>query len=467
MFDGSNVTPVSIGDAVVRTHAIGGGRVLRRPGLDTSVAPGGTAHARICRGFADPGITTAVSAPRPRPLCGRGIPSVRTPHWAPSTLRGVPVAPAFELSWSEPGQHGGLRFAHPLDLSAAGSVDVRTIVDTVPGQVRLRVRLHDAVGHSRWLRPIGGTPLPALPDGGWSLAKRWAQNVRIPTAGISRIDLAAVTRVDVQGVSDDGRIWILDVAAVPTTVAPVPVRRLATLDLHDVSVSEGDGSRPGVLQVPYTIEGQLTAPARVALSAFDAMSSRWQPPVFADIAPGTTAGTIPLPYSPDELDDPRVQLSELTVYPVRGVMTRDATATARILDDDPSPRVRVTRVEPRIDEGSSARWRVTLAAPVNFAVDVSAEVVRGAGRGPRAQVGDVGRKFRVDHIDTSVPAETPLHSVDLFLGETVMPGRTTVTVSIPLRRDHRVDGGESITVRLRIHGIRFAPVLRTIAIDDD
>jgi hypothetical protein len=290
--------------------------------------------------------------------------------------------------------------------------------------------------------------------------------VRVSPASVSGVDLTAVTGVDVQGVSQDGRVWLLDVAAASASLPPVPAKRLATLDLGDVRVTEGDGPGSRLMHVPYRVFGRLSAPARVVLTSFDTETSRWGRPTYADLPAGTTAGTIALPYTPDDLDDRRVQVRELTVYPVFGIMTRDATASARIMDDDPSPRVRVERVKMSVREGTSARWRVTLSAPVDFAVDVSARVVRGRKPLPRVRVSDVGVAFRKDYIDPSVPVDTPLHKMEVFVGRTIAPGRRSVTVSVPLRRDGVSEPREAITMQVRMHGVRVSPVERTIVVRD-
>src|SRR4051812_42874379 len=59
MFDGSPVAVPSAGDADVRSHAIGGGLVTLRPGLDGSASAGATAAVRLCDGVSDTGEDAA------------------------------------------------------------------------------------------------------------------------------------------------------------------------------------------------------------------------------------------------------------------------------------------------------------------------------------------------------------------------------------------------------------------------
>jgi hypothetical protein len=82
------------------------------------------------------------------------------------------------------------------------------------------------------------------------------------------------------------------------------------------------------------------------------------------------------------------------------------------------------------------------------------------------RVSDVGVAFRKDYIDPSMPVDTPLHKMEVFVGRTIAPGRRSVTVSVPLRRDGASEPREAITMRVRIHGVRISPVERTIVVRD-
>src|SRR5262249_4469805 len=59
MFDGSPVSVPSAGNADVRSHALGGGLVTVRPGLDGSVSADATADVRLCTGVSDSKQATA------------------------------------------------------------------------------------------------------------------------------------------------------------------------------------------------------------------------------------------------------------------------------------------------------------------------------------------------------------------------------------------------------------------------
>ena len=165
MFDGSPVAVPSAGSADVRSHAIGGGLVTVRPGLDGSASGDATAGVRLCNGVSDSDDGHVVPA-GDSARCGR-----RTGRASSS-----PASRCGSSSRSggrRPGLQGGLDLDQPWDLSTDSRLDLRTIVDPRRGPVHLGVSLTDADGHTTVLTPLGGGNLDPLPGGGYSLAKRW------------------------------------------------------------------------------------------------------------------------------------------------------------------------------------------------------------------------------------------------------------------------------------------------------
>ena len=99
MFDGSPVAVPSAGDADVRSHAIGGGLVTVRPGLDGSASADATAAVRLCDGVSDTADDTA---------CQKKLGSVRAPHWPSDFFTGVAHRQFLEVGWTAVGASGGL-----------------------------------------------------------------------------------------------------------------------------------------------------------------------------------------------------------------------------------------------------------------------------------------------------------------------------------------------------------------------
>jgi hypothetical protein len=458
MFDGSDVDVPSAGGADVRTHTVGLGRDVRRPGRDAGLAPARGARTRLCAGL---------SASRRAVTCGRGGSEIRTPHWPPDSriTRAVPPARAFEMRWSRPGQTGGLQLDRPMDLSTATRLHLRTAVDPALGGVRLRVRLYDGAGdRAEVSTPRGGMFLPALP-GRHPLVfgKLWAQTLRVPLGQVTGIDLADVRRVDLVGAGADGRVWVLDLAATRPGLAPVPVRRLPRVSLGALRVREGDGPRARVVRVPFRVRGEVRAPARLVVLAEDFSDGPPPAPRRIDLRPGQTRGTVAVRFVPDTVDDRPVQHVVLLAVPARGVTIERALGRLRIVDDDPAPRVRARRLRSPVPEGRAARWQVRLSRPVDYDVFVLARVVRGTTRVPRLRVGDVPGRWAREHMFPVPPADTPLHRGEATLFASLPPGRTVTTLRLPLRRDRVDEGRETVTLRIRVPGLLDA-VRRTVSV---
>ena len=184
LFDGSPTTVASIGDADVLSHAIGGGRDIRRPGPDARPsAPTGDAEARLCTGVSSQSSSFAI--------CGRRNEDLVTPHWREDG-EAAPTRKFLELAWHETGAAGGLWFAEPLDLTT-DRLELRTIVDPAYDDPDVQVRISDSAGGSALLDPVPGTEPTALPEISWA-TKLWGTAVVVDASGASGVDLTDITQ---------------------------------------------------------------------------------------------------------------------------------------------------------------------------------------------------------------------------------------------------------------------------------
>jgi dienelactone hydrolase len=449
LYDGSGATVASVGDADVRSHALGGGRVLRRPAQDTGLSLPVGAETQFCIG------TNGPLSEHDR--CGRGIEvgSV-TPHW-PESYERVPTRRAFEMSWSAPGQSGGMVLGTPLQLSGR-RLELRTIVDPDRGDVRLRVRIADASGHAATLTPRGGGKLRALLRGD-GLSKRWAQTVVVDPSRATGVNLNQVTHVDLIADSAKGRVWVEDLASAPSSLAAVPVVRLPLVSLGDLRRAEGD--RPGTVtaRLPFTISGASSKPGRMV--ALVVGQERGDVHRYAiDLAPGQTSGTILIDYQADRRDDYPTSVTQVAAWATSEVMTDDYLGELVVRDDDPTPGFSLTRVARSITEGQSAQFRVRIAAPVDYDTFIDARVVPGPGRDLTGR--DVPlRWLRAHASEPGRPA--PLYRLGVSLFEQLDQGERSLLLSVPVRKDGRAEQREAVTLRVRMNGrsttrtIRVAP----------
>jgi len=443
MFDGGRVEVPSAGDVDVRSTAIGGDRVLRRFSPTQSVTDGG-ARARLCLGY---------SNHRSAPWCGAGFASVRSPHWPDggphAWVAPAPARWALEVAWEGAGRAGGVRFTRPWDLRGAGTLDARTIVDPAKGAVRLGLRLTDATGRAATLSPETAR-LDPLPGPGPVLGRMWAQTLRAPLQGVGGIDLSRIVGVEVVGLSPDGRVWLLDLVGHRARLPEVVPQRLPVVSMRSVSRREGDGSGAQALAVPMRVSGVSAAPGRVRVVFTDPRAGRRLTRTVR-LAPGQTAASASVPYRADRRDDPLRTAWNVVAYPISGVTTGRYHAVATVLDDDPAPRVRVTRARVRVAEGRTARWKVVLSARTDYDVAVFAKVVRGSGSsGRRLSTSDVPRRWLCSH-GRCPGRRMPLWRHGVFLDERIPRGRRSATLAIPTLRDRRAEGRRLVTVRVQLY----------------
>ncbi|WP_296605354.1 hypothetical protein [Nocardioides sp.] len=434
LFDGSRVRVASTGDAQVLSHAIGGGRDERAPGLGAERSLPDGARTRLCQGVS----STRVAS------CTNGIEygGVR-PHW-PEEYEHVPTRTFFEMAWTAAGQSGGLLLDDPLDLSS-GRLELRTIVDPATGPADLRVRITDADGGSAVLDPAYGA-LPPI-TGGMDTQKYWAQTLVADPAGATGVDLARIVRVDLVSTSARGRVWVADLAAAPTELAPVPELRMPTIDVGTLRIPEGNRRRPVTAYLPFRVTGDLTRSGR--LIVMTAGQERGSTQRFTlDLAPGQTRGEIPISYTPDRADDQDKATTMVTTWAARNVMTDGYLGRLVVLDDDPTPRTVVKPVSRTVHEGESARWQITMDKGVDYEQFVSGRVVRGPA--PTVSVGDVGETWVAQHLGPDADLDKALWTFRPMLFERMRAGVRTLEIAIPIRRDTVAEDRESITLRLKV-----------------
>lgn len=440
LFDGTRARVESTGDAQVLSHAIGGGRDLRAPGRGLGRALPDGATTRFCSGvFNTSRIASCASG---------GEPYGVHPHW-PDSYENLPGREFFQMDWTAAGQSGGVVLDDPLDLSER-RLELRTIVDPSVGPADLRVRITDADGESALLTPVGGGGLPVLGKRA-DTRKLWAETVVADPAGAAGVDLASIVRVDLVSANDRGRVWVADLAAAPATLAAVPDTRLPSISIGNVRVPEGDGNRVVTAELPFTIAGEVTRPAR--FSVVTTGQERGSVQRFnIDLAPGQTSGSIPVTYRSDRRDDfPRI-VTQASALPVRNVMTDAYLGSLTVLDDDPTPKLRIKAASRRIEAGETATWTISMAKPVDYDMFVSARIVRGPS--PTLAADDVPASWFRKHVGIGAEPGKALWSYRPSLFEQLRTGDTSVELTVPTVAGAAAEGRKSITLRLRVNKTR-------------
>lgn len=437
LFDGTRATVDSIGDAQVLSHAIGGGRDVRAPGRGVGRTLPDGASTRLCQGVYDPSRVGSCAA-------GLEYTGVR-PHW-PEEYEHLHTREFFQMSWTAAGQSGGLLLEEPLDLSGS-RLELRTIADPNGGDVDLRVRITDGAGASALLTPVGGGNVPAL-GSRMDTQKYWAETVVADPSGADGVDLTDIEKVDLVSASDSGQVWVADLSAAPAELTAVPDVRLPTVNLGKVKVQEGNGNQPATASLPFTVVGEVARPARLSVTTAGQAVGEVQR-FTIDLAPGQTSGSIPVTYQPDRRDDFERLVTQAAAWALKNVMTDSYLGQLTVVDDDPTPPLRVRVLDRTVDEGDTARWEVTLGAPVDYDMFVSARIIRSPR--PALAADDVPLDWFESHIGIDPEPGRTLWSYHPSLYDQLNSGNTKAMLTVPTVRDAREEGRESITLRIRVN----------------
>jgi hypothetical protein len=432
------------GGAVAWTHALGGDRDTVRLGAGAHV----TGAAQACRsGTTDPFA-------RALPLCGDGK-YVREVHWtlayswwlSPSTpYRRLGLTRQLLFDWSEPGVVGGLGLDSPLDLSGTDTtLDLRVVADPARQPNRIAVRITDADG-TAWTAP---DTLVRRMLGGENLVAVWARTVRIGLSDApADLDLTDIRAIDLVSRSESGRVWLLDASARRPGIAPAPGTRLPTIRIGNATVTEGDGADT-VAELPYTVVGEVTAPARFAVGIDQRTFSGRTPTRFAVITvePGDTGGVIDVPYEVDNLDD-RAQLGQQVVgVPLTGLAMGDYVGRLVVRDDDPTPRLRFDVRRERIGYGGTMVYVARLASPVDYGTfgRLSGLVL---DRFRPLRVADVPDRWAREHIVDQAPERSALARwiTDGFVSFDA--GEVRATFEVPTRAHPPHPNPKALTLRM-------------------
>ncbi len=448
LFDGSGARVMPTSDFDIRSHTLGAGRDVRRPGAGLDADPTDPS-TRLCVGRI---------GDRPNDCLGfdpDGEVAWSTPHFTGFGGQGFPSRKAVELTWTASDPEGRLLLAEPLDVSGAARLEVRTLLPLGADAAGFDVNFTDGAGHTDTVVLGAGEELPAEPlreYGGTAVA----QVLRVPTTGLDpaldATDLRSVTLVARGG---SGRAWVLDLAAVTSGALPsVPEERLRTLSFDRLKITEGDGADrqvelPYVVSGPAGVDGQIRiATTRIGRQGYPVSG----PAMNVTVPAGSTGGSVTFEVPANRLDDLNRTLT-VNAYPISGVMPASYVGALRIIDDDPTPALRTSvRVTP-VTEGQSLVFEARLARPVGYWTGVDAFPVAGTPQN-RLRIGDLDREFvKSWGFPDRLTRPHRLYAGQNYFSFCEMnPGQDhCVLLRLPVRVDDRAEGRERVT--LQVHAV--------------
>lgn len=448
LLDGSAVRAASAGRAVVRSHALGAGRVpFVVPGVERALTTTGGVRARGCQVEWSP-VTPAAACLSPETAFGA------TPHFPIDFfgVTGAPVREAVEVRWSRAAGSARVALAAPVDLRDRDQVALRVIVPPRAAATTFAVRLRDRDGTSLRAGTVtvrglgGGTGDEQMPG------KYWAQEVRVgldrAAAAAAGLDLRRLTGLDLLPVSGRGRVWLLDAWGRDPGLARERAVPFVRVDVGTLTVEEGD-SGPRQVTLPITVSGRLDRSARVWIGGVDLMGAPLPAglPRVVTIPAGATGLAVTATVDGNTVDDEDLRGLLLFARGVRGAVAGNWVGGLRIQDDDPSPAVTITPAATAA-EGAPLRWTATLAAPSNRFVGIPFAVTPPTSGTP-LRTNDVPAAW-IEELSGSAPPTpaVPLAEWPLFLFTAIEPGAGSATLEIPTVKDTRAEGPE--VVRLEV-----------------
>jgi hypothetical protein len=361
---------------------------------------------------------------------------------------------AVAMNWSAPGQTVTLSPAKPVSLAGADALALRIIVPPNTTGTRFRVSATTTDGRQSVLGEVGVDGLP----GSDYTTSYWAQEVRVPLAGI---DLTRVASVELTPLTASGQAWLLDAWGWRAGTPPWHRVALPRVDLGELRVAEGDsGTR--TYDVPVQITGAPQPDERIRFFLTDEHSGD-QTSWVATVGAGSTSVPVPVSVTGNTRwsNDRTYSLLAKAIHHVTvGNVQGDLT----VANDDPLPSVTVAPVAATATWGTALTWRVTLSTPVDDPVGLFATAQPPADA-PELSSTDVDPQWLATITKESPLPSRPLSSVKTrWLGATpgfrmhfaIQPGSQTADITIPTVATS--DTGSTAHVQLQISTAPAMPV---------
>ncbi len=348
LFDGSNATVPSVGDAAAFAQAqqAGSRRVdvapLERPEPGVSVT--GFDLGAYCYSIAS--RVAAGDVP-----CSSTSSTSKVPHWTPATFAtSVPTSPVLRLQWSEASTDPVVTAALDAGERNVRRYDALTFRvardEAAVGDVDLDVTVTDGRGRSATVSvaDLGPAldPFPASTNtnnGRNLLGKTWLRTVRVPTASLRGVTLTDVRSVSVRPATPTGGVYLSDIAFDTPTVGRGGPTDLAQLSIVDTTVTEGDG--PGTATMAVTFDEPLLTDATVNVqTAASGSSNAGQVPLGASvltIPAGATSAQVQVPLVGNTTDNTDSLRYKVTLSSPVGAVVGDGFGWLTVLDDDLPP----------------------------------------------------------------------------------------------------------------------------------
>ncbi|MEO3854069.1 hypothetical protein [Acrocarpospora sp. B8E8] len=279
LFDGSAVTAPSTSFANISVTATQPAKsradINTFEQADPAVQVSGDATAEVCVNM---GGTGGVQLPQDSPHCTTTLNSAAVPHWSPALWAfNIPSSPMLHLKWTSPS--GQVRVAVPQgarNIKHYEQLSVKMAADEfVATGTDLTVSVADGAGHT-WSSPVSAlnpaavTRLPGVTSP-W-LRKVILQQVTIPTAALTGLNLNDIREVVFGAGTTSGGVYISDLSAENRAVGARSPEQQVTVNMAPANVDEGSG--PGTATLAAVLSQPAGHPVTAYVSVFGSATGR-------------------------------------------------------------------------------------------------------------------------------------------------------------------------------------------------
>jgi LPXTG-motif cell wall-anchored protein len=335
LFDGSDSTVVSAGRADVRVTATQPSDnrldVQNFTAPTRSIQTAGSATAQVCASLSGRPVAGAL------PFCATTLTTAQAVHWTPATYApSVDATPLMHFTWAA--QNGELRVpvSGASDVSAFENLSFKISPDeNVVGSTDLTVTVLDGSGGTQSL-PVSsvGDALSVLPGTGTPLRKVILQNVLVPVASLTDVDLTDIREIRFTAATPTGGVYLSDVAFTTAAVGTPAISSRPFVSVANTVVEEGAGR--GDASVAVLLSGSSTETVTAAVSGLGSASGTVG--VVSDtvtFAPGETCKTVTLPVYGNSAASPIAGIVYQVVASVSEKATMgDTFGTISVREDD-------------------------------------------------------------------------------------------------------------------------------------
>jgi hypothetical protein len=378
------------------------------------------------------------------PYCASSLAKGQLPHWTPASYApSVPSTPTLHFQWTA--ATGEVRVPVPSsdqDLSGYSSIVVKAAPDenvAYGGSTDLSVSVLDGHGGSATI-PVSslGNALSVLPGVAPTtlLRKVMLQQVTIPVAKLSGVDLKDVTQIRFTANTPTGGVYLSDLAFVKgATIGTADISTRPFVSVGNVNVEEGNG--PGTAYVPVT----LSKPSKQSVTAW--FSSLGASTSTVDVAlkqvvfaPGQTCIAVPVPVNGNTTSSTAaVSTFKDSVSDMQNATAGDNIGAIVVREDDgvvqPAPAPGVTPPAGTPAPGTPIASAPAFGAQGNVCAEATAKSGSLTVSGGKVHAGDkvtvTGTGYR-----TGESVELTLDSGKVDLGSAISSkGTVSFTVTIP------------------------------------